>query len=106
MVVEAARAHALFSGDAERPVELTAAAGADMAAWFSSRLGKPVAIPYLGASGLRLVGGRLLAGADGPVAQLIYEDEDGYRLTLGVSAVPAAGGPERAASVSGRRLGR
>ena len=25
---------------------------------------------------------------------VIYEDEDGYRLTLGVSAVPAAGGPE------------
>jgi anti-sigma factor RsiW len=94
VVVEAARAHALFSVDADRPVELTAAAGADMAAWFSHRLGKPVAIPHLGASGLQLVGGRLLAGDDGPVAQLIYEDQDGYRLTLGLSAVPANSGPE------------
>jgi anti-sigma factor RsiW len=92
VVVEAAQAHQIFGGDSSRPVELTAAASADMVAWFSSRLGEHVEIPSLGTAGLRLVGGRLLAGDEGPVAQLIYEHEDGHRLTLGVSAEPADSG--------------
>jgi anti-sigma factor RsiW len=94
VVVEAAQAHQIFGPDVNRPVELTAAFRTDMAAWFSSRLGKVVEIPSLRPAGLRLVGGRLLAGDDGPVAQLIYEHEDGHRLTLGVSAEPAESGPE------------
>jgi anti-sigma factor RsiW len=94
VVVEAAQAHQIFGGDVRRPVELTAAASADMVAWFSSRLGEHVEIPSLGTAGLRLVGGRLLAGDEGPVAQLIYEHEDGHRLTLGVSAEPADSGAE------------
>jgi anti-sigma factor RsiW len=94
VVVEAAQAHQIFGPDVNRPVELTAAFRADMAAWFSSRLGKVVEIPSLRPAGLRLVGGRLLAGDDGPVAQLLYEHEDGHRLTLGVSAEPAESGRE------------
>jgi anti-sigma factor RsiW len=94
VVVEAAQAHQIFGGDIDRPVELTAASRADMAAWFSNRLGKLVEIPSLRPAGLRLVGGRLLAGDEGPVVQLIYEHEDGHRLTLGVSAEPADSGPE------------
>jgi len=94
VVVEAAQAHHIFGADLSRPVELTAASRVDMAAWFSDRLGKLVEIPSLRPAGLRLVGGRLLAGDDGPVAQLIYEHEDGYRLTLGVSAEPTDSGPE------------
>jgi anti-sigma factor RsiW len=86
VVVEAAQAHEIFSQDSDRPVELTAGAEADMETWFSSRLGKLVEIPSLHTLGLRLVGGRLLAGDDGPVVQLIYEDRDNYRLTLGLSA--------------------
>jgi len=86
VVMEAAQAHQIFGKDIDRPVELTAAAAADMEAWFSSRLGELVKIPSLNALGLQLVGGRLLAGDDGPVAQLIYEGENNYRLTLGLSA--------------------
>jgi anti-sigma factor RsiW len=86
VVMEAAQAHQIFGKDSDRPVELTAAAEADMEAWFSSRLGELVQIPSLNALGLQLVGGRLLAGDDGPVAQLIYEGENSYRLTLGMSA--------------------
>ena len=84
VVMEAAQAHQIFGKDSDRPVELTAAA--DMEAWFSSRLGELVQIPSLKVLGLKLVGGRLLAGDDGPVAQLIYEGENSYRLTLGLSA--------------------
>jgi anti-sigma factor RsiW len=94
VVLEAAQAHEIFGEDVDRPVEFPAAARADMAAWFSSRLGEAVEIPSLRALGLQLVGGRLLAGDDGPVVQLIYEDADGRRLTLGLSAAPGNSGPE------------
>jgi anti-sigma factor RsiW len=93
VVVEAAQAHGIFSGDISRPVELTAVARADMAVWFSKRLGEAVEIPSLRALGLQLVGGRLLAGDDGPVALLIYEDPNGDRVTLGLSSEGADSGP-------------
>lgn len=94
VVVEAAQAHEIFGEDVDRPVELIAAAKADMAAWFSSQLGKMVEIPSLLPAGFKLVGGRLLAGDDGPVAQLIYEHQDGYRVTLGLSAEASGSRPE------------
>jgi anti-sigma factor RsiW len=94
VVVEAAQAHEIFSQDSDRPVELTADAQADMETWFSGRLGKLVEIPSLHTLGLRLVGGRLLAGDDGPVVQLIYEHQDSHRLTLGLSAEFVDGGTE------------
>jgi anti-sigma factor RsiW len=94
VVVEAAQAHEIFGGDPNRPVELAAVAAADMAVWFSSQLGELVEIPSLHGMGLRLVGGRLLAGDDGPVAQLIYEDGSGYRVSLCLSSAPNESGPE------------
>ncbi len=94
LVLKAAQAHQVFGEDTRRPVELTAASTVEMAAWFSSRLGEPVEIPVLDALGLRLVGGRLLAAGDRPMAQLIYEDGDGHRLTLCLSSEPAAFGQE------------
>lgn len=94
VVMEAAQAHEIFSGDLDRPVELTAVATNDMAAWFSSRLGELVEIPSLHGMGLRLVGGRLLAGDEGPVAQLIYEDASGYRVSLCLSSAPSNSGPQ------------
>jgi anti-sigma factor RsiW len=53
VVVEAAHAHQIFGADSLRPVELTAGAAVDMAAWFSSRLGENVEIPSLQSAGLR-----------------------------------------------------
>lgn len=94
VVVEAAQAHEIFGGDRDRPVELTAVARSDLATWFSSRLGELVEIPSLRGMGLQLVGGRLLAGDQGPVAQLIYEDASGYRVSLCLSSAPSQGGPE------------
>ena len=94
LVIKAAEAHQVFGGDRRRPVELTAASTAEMASWFSSRLGEPVEIPVLATIGLRLVGGRLLAAGDQPMAQLIYEDKTGHRLTLCLSSEPAEAGQE------------
>lgn len=94
VVIEAAQAHEVFGEDSERPVELTAASRSEMIAWFSRHLGEPVEIPSLHAIGLRLVGGRLLTGDGGPVAQLIYEDGQRRRLTLCLSSEPADRGLE------------
>lgn len=41
--------------------------------------------PKLGALGYELIGGRLLPGGSGPVAQFMYHDAAGQRLTLYVS---------------------
>ena len=49
------------------------------------RLGAPLHAPQLGAQGYELVGGRLLPGQSGPVAQFMYHDASGARLTLYVS---------------------
>ena len=106
IVAEAAQAHQVFGGDSQRPVELTAASRAEMVAWFTGHLGEAVEIPSLHAIGLRLVGGRLLTGEDGPVAQLIYEDRGGRRLTLALSSEPTDAGPEiQIVEVSGLTAG-
>jgi anti-sigma factor RsiW len=41
--------------------------------------------PKLGTLGFELIGGRLLPGNSGPVAQFMYQDATGQRLTLYVS---------------------
>ena len=56
---QAAVAHAVFSPDVRRPVEVTAQQEDQLVAWLSKRLGTPVRPPKLGAQGFELVGGRL-----------------------------------------------
>jgi anti-sigma factor RsiW len=94
LVIKAAEAHDVFGADQRRPVELTAASVSEMSEWFSSRLGQPVEIPALATLGLRLIGGRLLTADDRPMAQLIYEDQSGRRLTLCLSSEPLEIGEE------------
>ena len=82
---QAAVAHAVFSPDVRRPVEVSAEHEDQLVAWLSKRLGTPIRPPRLGAVGFELIGGRLLPGNSGPVAQFMYQDATGQRLTLYVS---------------------
>ncbi|MGE0797986.1 MAG: anti-sigma factor [Lautropia sp.] len=82
---QAALAHAVFSPDVRRPVEVTAEHEDQLVTWLSRRLGTPVKPPKLGPQGFDLVGGRLLPGDSGPVAQFMYQDASGQRLTLYVT---------------------
>lgn len=82
---QAAIAHAVFTPDVRRPVEVTAEQEDQLVAWLSKRLGTPVRPPRLGALGYELIGGRLLPGNSGPVAQFMYQEASGQRLTLYVS---------------------
>ncbi len=82
---QAAVAHAVFSPDVRRPVEVGAEQEDQLVAWLSRRLGTPVRPPKLGMIGFELIGGRLLPGNVGPVAQFMYQDASGQRLTRYVS---------------------
>jgi anti-sigma factor RsiW len=79
---QAALAHAVFSPEVRHPVEVGAAEEAHLVAWLSKRLGAELKPPRLAAQGFDLVGGRLLSGEAGPVAQFMYQDGRGQRLTL------------------------
>jgi len=81
----AALAHAVYTPEVRHPVEVGADQQAHLVAWLSKRLGAPLKPPQLQAQGYALEGGRLLPGRSGPVAQLMYRDAGGARLTLYVS---------------------
>ena len=78
----AAIAHIVYSPEVRHPVEVGADQEAHLVAWLSKRLGTPLKVPHLGDLGYALVGGRLLPGERGPVAQFMYQDGKGQRLTL------------------------
>lgn len=82
MARRAALAHATYSPEVRHPVEVGAAEEGHLIAWLSKRLGVQVRVPKLNEAGMSLVGGRLLPGETGPVAQLMYETTNGRRLTL------------------------
>lgn len=84
----AAMAHVVYSPEVRHPVEVGADQEAHLVAWLSKRLGTPLKVPHLGGIGYTLVGGRLLPGDRGPVAQFMYQDAKGQRLTLYVRTNP------------------
>ena len=81
----AAVAHAVYSPEQRRPVEVDAAHEDQLVTWLSKRMGAPMKPPHLQELGYALEGGRLLPGGQGPVAQFMYRDTAGRRLTLYVS---------------------
>lgn len=82
---QAAVAHVVYSPEVTRPVEIGAAQEEQLVAWLSKRLGSTIRPPRLGKLGYELIGGRLLPGAQGAVAQFMYHDMAGQRLTVYVS---------------------
>jgi len=78
----AAVAHVVYSPEVRHPVEVAADQEAHLVTWLSKRLGTDLKVPQLSALGYGLVGGRLLPGESGPVAQFMYQDGKGQRLTL------------------------
>ena len=83
---QAALAHAVYAPEVKHPVEVGADQQQHLVAWLSKRLGKQLRPPQLAQQGYELVGGRLLPGDSGPVAQFMYADTSGQRMTLYVSS--------------------
>ena len=90
---QAAVAHAVYSPEVRHAVEVGADQEAHLVRWLSKRLGSQLRVPHLGEQGYSLVGGRLLPGTPeerSPVAQFMYQDGKGQRLTLYVRTDTAA----------------
>lgn len=82
----AAIAHAVYTPEVRHPVEVGVEQEAHLVQWLSKRLGSKLQPPALSPLGYHLIGGRLLPGdGDSPVAQFMYEDGGGKRLTLYVA---------------------
>jgi anti-sigma factor RsiW len=84
---QAAIAHAVYLPEVRHPVEVGADQQDHLVRWLSKRLGTDLKAPALAREGYELVGGRLLPGEQGAVAQFMYQDGKGRRLTLYVSRV-------------------
>ncbi|RBA24731.1 anti-sigma factor family protein [Herminiimonas fonticola] len=83
---QAAIAHGVYTPDVRHPVEIGADQEDQLVTWLSKRTGADMHPPKLGKLGYELVGGRLLPGESGsPVAQFMYQEAGGQRLTLYVS---------------------
>ncbi|OPH13143.1 anti-sigma factor family protein, partial [Azospirillum brasilense] len=91
-VADAVAAHRVFAVEVRHPVEVGADQETHLVGWLSKRLGKPLRAPRLAGKGYDLVGGRLLSDAQGPAAQLMYQDAAGRRITLYIR--PASGAPD------------
>jgi len=96
-VRDAVIAHAVFVPETRHPVEVAASDEGHLVQWLTRRLGTPVKAPALQAQGFRLLGGRLLPGAETPRAQFMYEDAQGHRLTLYVTVFDAGLAPPETA---------
>jgi len=79
---DALDAHRLYVVEVRHPVEVPGNERAHLQTWLTKRCGWAVRAPELGATGLKLVGGRLLPGPTGPASFLMYETASGERYTL------------------------
>jgi anti-sigma factor RsiW len=82
---QAAVAQVVYVPAVGRPAEIGANREQDFVQWLSNRLGVDVHPPILAKAGFELMGGRLLAGPDGPTALFMYRDVKGERVTLCIS---------------------
>src|SRR5436305_5408006 len=80
--VDALDAHRLYVVEVRHPVEVPGSERAHLQQWLTKRCGWDVRAPELSATGLKLVGGRLLPGPAGPASFLMYESASGERFTI------------------------
>src|SRR3954467_6171975 len=89
LTLEALDAHRLYVVEVRHPVEVPGSERAHLQAWLTKRCGWDVRAPELAATGLKLVGGRLLPGPSGPASFLMYETASGERFTIYTARVAA-----------------
>jgi anti-sigma factor RsiW len=80
--VDALDAHRLYVVEVRHPVEVPGSERTHLQQWLTKRCGWDVRAPELSATGLKLVGGRLLPGPTGPASFLMYESASGERFTV------------------------
>jgi anti-sigma factor RsiW len=83
-------AHRMYVAEVRHPIEVRADE-AHLVPWLSKRVGQQLKAPDLGAEGLKLMGGRLLPGPNGPTALFMYQNAGGERVTLTTARSPSEG---------------
>ena len=101
---EALASHVVYAPEVRHVVEVAAQDEAHLVAWLSKRLGTPLQVPDLREQGFHLIGGRLGVAEGGPSAMLMYEADDGTRLSLQLRRM-AAGTPDTAFRLERMRQG-
>jgi anti-sigma factor RsiW len=91
LTLDALDAYRLYVVEVRHPVEVPGDQLAHLQQWLTRRCGWDVHAPDLEATGLKLVGGRLLPGPNGPASFLMYEGPSGERFTVYTSR--SAAGP-------------
>jgi anti-sigma factor RsiW len=79
---DALGAHRLYVVEVRHPVDVPGNEREHLEQWLTKRCGWEVRAPELDATGLKLVGGRLLPGPTGPASFLMYEAASGERFTV------------------------
>src|SRR3954469_25509343 len=83
VTAEAVDAYRLYVVEVRHPVEVPGTDTAHLGQWLSRRIGYALRTPDLEASGLKLVGGRLLPSSSGLAAAFfMYEGATGERFTI------------------------
>src|SRR6266436_7156673 len=82
LTVDALDAYRLYVVEGRHPVEVPGSERTHLQQLLTKRCGWDVHAPELDATGLKLVGGRLLPGPTGPASFLMYESASGERFTL------------------------
>jgi anti-sigma factor RsiW len=95
LTLEAMGAHRLYVVEVRHPVEVPGSERAHLQQWLTKRCGWLVRAPELEASGLKLIGGRLLPGPTGAASFLMYEGPSGERFTFYASKAKVEGGQMR-----------
>jgi len=85
---DALDAHKLYISEVRHPIEVKANED-HLLPWLSRRVGTTLRAPDLEGFGLKLLGGRLLPGVDGPAALFMYEGANGERYTIYCSRLDA-----------------
>jgi anti-sigma factor RsiW len=82
---QAAIALVVYMPKVYRPADMGADQEQEFVQMLANKLGTNVHPPILTKSGFELMGGRILPGDDGPVAQFMYRDSKDERVTLCIS---------------------
>jgi anti-sigma factor RsiW len=87
---QAIAAHVIYAAEKRHAVEVPASDKDHLETWLSNRIGLKLVAPDLASEGFELVGGRLLPAGQGKAAMLLYEDANGERISLFVTAESSA----------------
>jgi len=95
MLPEASKTNYLvYASEVRHPVEVGADEEEHLVNWLGERVGRKLSAPDLTAKGFQLVGGRLVPFAEKPGAMLMYENDDGDRVTVLIGNNPAQEGTD------------